>query len=215
MRTKSDQIKVSSRKEYSTFPKQISDLCVDLFLRDAQVVVDAFAGWGERNLSVKESGKTYIGFDLSKEAIEHAKKVYGVENIHGDSLKVDVPTHDGFITCPPYFDLEVYDNENGLDKLNSWDEFLSDYRAILQRFSEKATTGAKYCIITGDWRHKGIYYDLTFQTQKIMSELGFKQFDSVILSRKKKTNYPIMIPQAKRLGYTVKLHETLNVWVKV
>jgi hypothetical protein len=44
--------------------------------------------------------------------------------------------------------------------------------------------------------------------------LGFKPFDKVVVSRLTTSKIKIMLPQAKRLGYTVKVHETLSVFKK-
>ena len=214
IRGEQSQSTTGSRKSYSAFPVEIATMCAELFMRDAEVVCDPFAGWGERHLACANEGISYIGFDLSPEAIDYAKTTYGVDNILGDSRCVDVPNHDGLVTCPPYWKLERYDNDGGLDKLSNWESFLIEYELILTRFAAKANPEATYCITTGDWRSQGIYYDLTYQTAKIMEKLGFTRWDSVIFTRVKKVNYNIMLPQVKRLGYTVKLHETLNVWKK-
>ena len=203
----------SSRSGFSQFPHEIAETCAQLFLRDCQHVVDPFAGWGERGDAMKRNGLHYSGFDLSDEAIKSAKERYDVDNIKADSRLVDVPPHDGLLTCPPYWDLELYEG-SGLDKIKSWNGFLDEYREVLRRFSQKAGRGSTYCIASGDWRDKGIYYDLTFQTELILRDLGFMPHDKVIISRLGISKVKIMIPQAKRLGYTVKVHETLSVFKK-
>lgn len=203
----------SSRSGFSQFPHEIAETCAQLFLRDCQHVVDPFAGWGERGDAMKRNGLKYSGYDLSDDAIKSAKERYDVDNIKADSRLVDVPAHDGMLTCPPYWDLEIYEGA-GLDKAKSWQGFLSEYREVLRRFADKAEHGATYCIASGDWRDKGIYYDLTFQTELILRDLGFMPHDKVIISRLGISKVKIMIPQAKRLGYTVKVHETLLVFKK-
>jgi hypothetical protein len=178
-------------------------------------VVDPFAGWGERGAAVTRHGKTYIGFDTSEEAIESAWTNHGVRNVLADSRTVAVPEHDGLLTCPPYWNLERYAGQNGLDRAKSWGAFLKEYAQILSRFADAAKDGATYCIATGDWRTNGVYHDLTFQTERIMHSLGFEPFDKVVISRLSITKVKIMLPQAKRLGYTVKVHEMLSVFKKV
>jgi len=39
-------------------------------------------------------------------------------------------------------------------------------------------------------------------------------FDKVVLSSKKYSKIKVMLPQAKRLGYTVKVHQILLVYYK-
>ena len=214
IRGSDDHNKKSSRSGYSPFPWEIGETCAALFLRNSKLTVDPFAGWGERHDAMQRHGKKYIGFDLSPEAILNAKEKYGVDNLLADSRTVDVPDHDGLITCPPYWSLEKYASELGLDRIKTWEAFICDYKAILSRFADKAKSEATYCIMTGDWRDKGTYYDLTFRTELIMHELGFIPFDKVVVSRLGISKVKIMIPQAKRIGYTVKVHEILSVYRK-
>lgn len=202
----------SSRGGYSAFPPEVAGLCAQFFLRSCSLIVDPFAGWGERGSACAQFDRQYVGFDISPAAIANAREKFGVTNTLADSLTVDVPMHDGLFTCPPYWNLEQYDD--GLDRVNSWSGFLSSYRNILTRFAEKAATGATYCVMTGDWRKDGVYYDLTYQTEKILESIGFTPHDKVVVSRLGITKVKIMLPQAKRLGYTVKVHESLSVYRK-
>jgi hypothetical protein len=206
-----DHDKKSSRSDFSPFPNDVNTHCYEYFLRSSDTIFDPFAGWGERHAKAVEYNKLYTGFDMSEKALEYANENFGVQNILADSRIADIPEHNGLITCPPYWNLEKYEG-NGLQKDKTWDDFISDYATIFKRAVEKAQSGATYCIMTGDWRSKGVYYDLTFQTEKIFHDLGIKPFDKVVVSRKKNSKIKIMLPQAKRLGYTVKVHENLLVY---
>jgi hypothetical protein len=77
-----------------------------------------------------------------------------------------------------------------------------------------ATAGARFCVMVGDWRSKGVYYDITHQTRKIFEKLGATTIDDVVISRKGVSKIKIMLPQAKRLGYSVKVHESLLIFQK-
>ena len=214
IRKKQDHNKKSSRSSFSPFPRDVAEWCAQYFLRDACTVFDPFAGWGERNKAISDADKMYLGYDISQKAIDYAREIFGVINIKGDSKIDEIPDHDGLITCPPYWNLEKYDDVNGLDRIKKWEDFLKEYEAIWKRVIEKAASGSKYCIVLGDWRKKGIYYDFVYQTEKIMEKLGMRPFDKVILSHKKQSKIKIMLPQVKRLGYTVKVHQILLVFEK-
>lgn len=214
IRETQDHNKVSSRATYSPFPFEAAELCASLYFQDSKTVVDPFAGWGERGEACLRHGKNYFGFDLSTEAIRFAAETYGVTNTLADSRTVDIPQHDALLTCPPYWDLEEYESEEGLDKCESWGCFLEEYEGILHRFAEKANRGAVYSIATGDWRLLKVYYDLTYKTESIMEALGFVPHDKVIISRLGISKVKIMLPQAKAQKYTVKVHESLNTWIK-
>ena len=204
----------SSRANYSPFPKEIASLCYNFFLKDKKNIIDPFAGWGERHAAAITANKNYTGFDISQVAINSAYQNYGVKNILADSRTVDIPDFDGMLTCPPYWNLETYASENGIDRCNTWDSFLKMLSDIMTRFYNKAKPNTIFCIMVGDWRKKHVYYDLEFQISLIMQQLGAKIVDKIIVSRKRISKIKIMLPQAKRLGYTVRVHENLLVFCK-
>jgi len=210
IRGKQDHAKLSPRATYSPFPEEVADLCYEYFLRDSKNIFDPFAGWGERHSKALEYNKNYIGFDTSQFAIDNAKNVFNVNNTLADSRIDEIPEHDGLLTCPPYWNLEKY-NGDGLDRIKGWDKFLEEYEKVWKRVSEKAKPGSTYCVMVCDWRAKHVYYDLVFHTERILNSVG-KPFDKIVLSRKKISKIKIMLPQAKRLGYTAKVHEMLLVY---
>ena len=69
-------------------------------------------------------------------------------------------------------------------------------------------------MLVGDWRKDHRYYDFTYQTQLQFDRLGMTPFDVVVMNRANVTKIKVMAPQAKRLGYTVKCHETLLIYRK-
>ena len=204
----------SSRSRYSPFNPDVCELIVEFFLENKNVILDLFAGWGTRASICNKYNKVYYGIDISPTAIEYAQKTYGVTNILGDSRTEPIIEHDGAILCPPYYNLEKYDGEKNLSNLKTWEEFLKDYELIYKRAIEKALPGAIYCIVVGDWRANKVYYNLSYETQRIMKKLGMKIKDKVILNQKKTTNYRMYLPQSKRLGYTAKVHQYLLVFEK-
>jgi len=206
--------KVSSRANYSPFPEEISDLCYEFFLRGCDRIVDPFAGWGERHSKAVQYGKNYVGFDTSTVAIEKAKAEYNVQNTLADSMTVDIPRFNRMITCPPYWNLEKYDSEIGIDRVRTYYGFVESLREIFRRFYRAAEDGTTFCVMVGDWRKNHVYYNLEYQVSKIFDELGSTIVDKIVVSRKKVSKIKIMLPQAKRLGYTVRVHENLLVFRK-
>lgn len=203
----------SSRSEYSYFPYEVASLCYELYLREAKDIFDPFAGWGERHSFAQVFGKNYAGYDCSKESIKKAEETYGVKNTLADSRFECIPSFDGLITCPPYWNLETY-SEFGLDAINDWGTFCIEYAHVLSRCYDAAEDGAKFCIMAGDWRANGRYFDLCHQTRLAMKKCGAEIFDEVIVSRLKISKVKVMMPQAVRLGYSVKVHENLMVFRK-
>jgi DNA modification methylase len=206
--------KESSRANYSPFPNEVATLCYEFFLKDSTLVFDPFAGWGERAFHAKKNKINYIGYDISEVAIKNALDNFNVQNELNDSFTSDIPEFDGFITCPPYWNLEKYNSNDGIDRIKTWDEFLVKYNTILSRCYDRAKHNTTFCIMVGEWRSKGIYYDFEYETRRIFKELGATIIDQIIVSRKKTSKIKIMLPQCKRLGYSVRVHETLLVFRK-
>jgi DNA modification methylase len=204
---------ISSRQEYSPFPEEVARLCFELYLRDSKYIFDPFAGWGERGFYAREYGKKYRGFDISHEAIKYAANEFVVCNTLADSAEQQIPKFDGLITCPPYWNLERY-TDAGMDSAPTWKSFLYEYWSIFERVYAAAKQGATFCIQVGDWRSENVYYDLAHKTRSLFEELGATTIDDVIVSRKNISKIKVMLPQAKRLGYTVKTHEYLLVFKK-
>lgn len=201
----------SSRAEFSGFPAEVASLCAQLYLRDADVVFDPFAGWGERHYHVARAGKQYVGFDTSPEAVAFARETFGVENTLADSLRADIPAHSGLLTCPPYWNLERYAG-NGIDRCGSFDEFCVLLERIIRACVLSARPGSIYCVQVGDWRAKGVYYDLTHRTRTMLYDAGLDPIDEVVVSRAKVSKIKVMLPQAIRKGYSVRVHESLLVY---
>jgi DNA modification methylase len=216
-RKKGGHKSISSRDQYSGFSEEVATLCCEFFLRDATRVYDPFAGWGERGKAVTANGMEYYGVDSSEKAIKSALETYGIQNHLGDSRTYPLPeTFDGVLTCPPYWNVERYASKDGLDRHKTWDAFISDYGHVLARAYERASPGTTFCIVVGNWRKKFVYYDLQHETDKIMQDtLGAQIIDKVVVSRKKVSKIKMMLPQAKRRGYTVNIHEYLLVYRKV
>jgi DNA modification methylase len=207
------QDKQSSRQQYSPFPEEVARVCYELYLRDCNKIFDPFAGWGERHFYAKEYGKEYVGYDINPLAIQHALDHFGVENQLEDSLAATPEPFDGLLTCPPYWNLEKY-TDLGIDAAGSWEQFLVEYEDVFEVAYNAARPGAMFCIVIGDWRKGGVYYDIAHQTRKIFERFGARTIDDVVISRKGVSKIKIMLPQAKRLGYSVKVHETLVVFSK-
>lgn len=213
-RKNEDHSNVSSRANYSPFPEEISDLCYEFFLREACIIFDPFAGWGERHKKALEYGKKYIGIDISEKAVFAANRDYGVDNIHADILDFDVPEFDGLLTCPPYWNLEVYDGSDNLSKIRTWEGFLNALNDAFEVSYSAASHGTTFCVMVGDWRKNHKYYDLEYEVSGMFKGFGAEIVDKIIVSRKKVSKIKIMLPQAKRLGYSVRVHENLLVFRK-
>eukprot|EP00122_Pirum_gemmata_P003485 Pgem_evm3s3149 len=103
----------------------------------------------------------YIGYDTSLDAIHYAQQNFKIENYLKNSLIAEIPAHEAVITCPPYWNLEKYKSKEGLDQIKTYKEFLSQYKKLWQRVTEKANPNSTYFIIVGDYRKNHVYYDIS------------------------------------------------------
>ena len=112
-------------------------------------IIDPFAGGSVRGIVAERLGYRYTGIDLRKEQIdanynnarEIGSDITKIEWICDDSSNVDQYIEDDsadlIFACPPYFDLEVYsDNDKDISNM-SYEEFDKIYTGILQKFSKK------------------------------------------------------------------------------
>lgn len=128
--------------ECSTFRVTLAKAIMKQF--GAKRVLDPSAGWGDRALGAAAAGvESYLGFDVNSnlrgpysELSEFlTKRGHDVELVLQDFLTTDLPprSFDTVFTSPPYFDLEVYSDDeeqsiHGRDTIDVWvTEFLLPY----------------------------------------------------------------------------------------
>ena len=91
---------------------------------------------------------------------------------------------------------------------------MNNLQYIFHRCYDAADDGAVFCVMVGEWRKNKIYYDLDWEVNRMFKEFGAEIVDKVVVPRKKVSKIKIMLPQAKRMGYTVRVHENLSVFKK-
>lgn len=84
-------------------------------------------------------------------------------------------------TCPPYYDLEVYsDNEDDLSNMD-YDSFSRDYTTILQKCADKLSDNRFFIVVISDVRDKkGFYRDLTGLTKQALLEKNVYFYNDII-----------------------------------
>lgn len=107
----------------------------------AKRVLDPCAGWGGRMLGTVASGAEYVAFEPNTETynglielikfLDIGHKVRIIKDSALEMNKYDIGEFDLILTSPPYFDLEVYSQEDtqsiiGCDTYKNWtDKFLN------------------------------------------------------------------------------------------
>ena len=167
-------------------------------------ILDPFAGGSVRGIISSMTGRNYYGNDLSERQIiankENWELVKDLPSLYnekmptpnwsiGDSKNIDTiiseRDFDFLMTCPPYFDLEVYsDDKDDLSNMN-YTDFLNAYKEILQKSVSMLKEDAFIAIVVAEVRDKkhkyGGYCDFVMDTIKSFQEVGCCYYNELIL----------------------------------
>ena len=158
-------------------------------------VVDPFAGGSVRGIVARLLGYEYKGIDLREEQVtanQANANDLGIPSdgsllwIADNSLNIDKHIEDNecdmLFTCPPYFDLEVYsDNEGDISNM-SFEGFSTTYSDILKKAAAKVKDNRFAAVVISDVRDpSGAYRDLTGLTKAALQSCGFVFYNDIIL----------------------------------
>jgi len=197
-------------------------------------VLDPFAGGSVRGVVAHKLGLDYTGIELRKEQveanIEQGKKLLEPDNqpkwICGDSDQVldTIPEDlknefDMILSCPPYYNLEIYSqDENDLSNM-TYKAFIEKYTSIIRKATARLKNGGYAVFIVGDMRDENGYYrDFVNDTKRAFMDLVFKN-DGLKLYNDMVFLTPIgtaMIRANNTFGErkVVKIHENILVFKK-
>lgn len=156
-------------------------------------ILDCFAGGSVRGVVAERLGHNYTGVDLREEQVQsnynNAEEIgcdmSKLNWITGDSKNIDTLVDGKFdlvFTCPPYFDLEVYsDDENDISNME-YEDFEEVYKEILVKTVDKLKNNRFAIVVISDVRDKkGFYRDLVGLTKEAMKESGALFYNDIIL----------------------------------
>lgn len=180
----------------SIFDPALCELMYAWFCPKGGVILDPFAGGSVRGIVAHKLGYKYIGIELRQEQVDsniaQAKEILPADNqptwICGDSDAVldDLIAKNEWIdmvfSCPPYFNLEVYsDNENDLSNM-SYGDFLEKYQSIIKKSWKLLDTGGYGIFTVGEVRDDGGYYrDFVGDTKRAFMDVGGRYYNDMVL----------------------------------
>lgn len=190
----------------STFDPFLCEILVKWFSRIGDTVFDPFAGGHVRGVVSAMTGRDYVGCDINpiqvkanQEAWDSIIKAYdttgfGVpEWVIADSTeRIDLSKFhtngkcDMMLTCPPYYNLEVYtDDPRDLSTYKTYEEFLENYRVAIQNSYMTLKEDTFAVIVVEEIRDKdGILYGFVPDTIKAFTDAGFKYYNEMILENR-------------------------------
>lgn len=179
----------------STFNPVVCEVIYKWFAKEGDFIIDPFAGGITRGAIAALLGYKYIGFDINKTQVEYNQNKYQElmdrYNIEGgacwicaDSDNVSFSPYNLLFTCPPYYNLEKYtDNENDLSNSIDYNMFIHKYASILYKVLQALEEDSFAVIVVSDVRDKktGEYYPLVADTTNIFLKFGLKYYNEIIL----------------------------------
>jgi len=207
---------------YSVFPIPLMEYILIRYAPTHGKLLDAFAGGPPRAIASSIMGLEYHGVDVRQEQIDENLRVLSnldLPNIHyhlNDARTLDfgVGDFDIAVTCPPYYDVEVYsDHEKDMSSFPTYAAFNAAMWMSAQAHRPLMKSGAFVCIVVGNFRDKktGEMIDFRADTVENFKDAGFLFWDEVVLSR----NFGSAAKRAKNAWKGLKLvrrHEFLLVF---
>ena len=160
-----------------------------------KAVLDPCAGWGGRMLGAVACGCKYIGFEPNTETHKNLMNMVDFLEI-GDMItlikddsrnmdKYDLPKVGMVLTSPPYFDLEIYAEEDtqsvrGHETYESWS--FGFLRKIIELSLDRLEDGGVSCWNVGKVRNR----DMNEDVLKYHEEFGFCSHDVLKISSSKR-----------------------------
>ena len=177
----------------SIFDPVLSEIMYKWFCTDGGAVLDPFAGGSTRGVIARYLGYKYTGIELRQEQVRanysQAEDIFPDDPpnwICGDSNKIldnIEDRYDFILSCPPYYDLEVYsDLEGELSNHSTYENFLNEYREIISKAVVRLREDRFACFVVSDIRDKdGMYRNFVSNTIDAFLSAGMKLYNEIIL----------------------------------
>ena len=209
----------------SIFDPVLCELMYEWFCPKNGKVLDPFAGGSVRGVVAHVLDLEYTGIELNEHQVksnqEQAKQIFDKNLpvwIHGDS-EIVLPKisekYDFIFSCPPYFDLEVYsDDEADLSTMNE-ENFINKYYSIIEKSVSKLKEDCFAVFVVGEVRNKkGFYKKLISHTIEGFEKSSCNFYNDVVLLRPI-ANAAMRIPtQFPNYRKVVRIHQNVLIFYK-
>jgi len=176
----------------SIFDPVLCELIYRWFCPPNGLVLDPFAGGSVRGIVASKLGRDYVGIDLRPEQVDanraQADRICDDHKprwIVGDSRDIAtlaLDEYDLIFSCPPYFDLEVYSEDQRDLSTMEWEPFLEQYRWIIAQSCAMLRSGRFACFVVGDMRdERGFYRNFPAETIAAFQAAGMTLYNEAIL----------------------------------
>lgn len=184
-------------EDESVFDPFLCEIMYTWFGKKGANVLDPFAGGSVRGIVAAVCGLEYVGFDVREEQIKaNVEQIPILEGFEGsttptwvlcDSSKMNSVLADDYkadlvFTCPPYFDLEVYsDQDDDLSNMSVAD-FSETYKQVIKNCCERLNDNRFAVFVVGESRDKaGNYNNIIGLTIDSFRECGLHFYNEISL----------------------------------
>lgn len=179
---------------YSEFLPGVAQRCYEFFSAKGETIFDPFAGKGTRAIVAKVMGRNYVGYDISPRFVEHAlqrlqkqktlmDEVTSVQIVLGDSRNVLLAENsvDMVFTCPPYWDLEMYEGKSGdVSHVHGYMPFMLEVEKIILQCYRVLKKG-RYCVwVVGDINRDNELVPYHADLIQLFLDNGFRMHDIAV-----------------------------------
>ena len=178
----------------SIFDPVLCEVVYRWFTPDGGHVLDPFAGEATKGIVATYLGYGYTGIELRQEQVdanEQQAQEIGVtptwicgDSVQLDSLLPDGEMYDLVFTSPPYYDLEVYSNdEKDGSAFETYERFMEWYHGIFARAIARLKDNRFLVVKVGEVRSRrtGIYYNFVGDNITCFTGLGLHYYNEAIL----------------------------------
>jgi DNA modification methylase len=216
----------------SRFPQNIGRILVKFYCPKGGIVYDPFAGHNSRMQLTFEAGRSYIGYDISKQFMEHNRAIRDIllQNQKGSLIQDDTfidlnerSSHDTgldneiadfTVTSPPYWDIEYYGDEpEQLGNTKTYDAFLEKIGHHIVENYRALKSGAFCCWCINDFRKGGKFYPYHADLIPIFEDAGFVLWTIYIIDLGEPAQNAFVRPMVQRMAFH-KSHEYCLVFKK-
>ena len=211
------------QKSTSIFDPVLCEIMYLWFSKIEDNIFDPFAGGSVRGIIASKMDRKYIGVDLRKEQVEHN---YIQSNeicdsnlpkwLIGSSAEITIDCkYDLFFTCPPYYDLERYsNNEKDLSNMKV-EDFDKEYESIISLSLQNLKNNRFAVIVVGDVRGKdGNYLNFIQKTINIFEKNGCNYYNDMILLQEPATAAMRAFNYMNSSRKIAKAHQNVLVFIK-
>lgn len=212
----------------SVFDPVLCELMYRWYCPEGGTILDPFAGGSVRGVVAGELGYRYTGIDIRPEQvasnIDQASRILperkqpeyltGSSNVLLFEEFLAGRRFDMLLTCPPYYNLEVYSDIEGDLSNMEWPTFLATYRSIVRKACALLRKDAMAVIVVGEVRARnGYLYGFVPATVKAFEDCGMRYYNEAVLET------PVVSAQKRasstmRHGKLVKVHQNVLMFKK-